>query len=104
MSIEALKHVINAENEAQQEKLAMQEKVQFAINETIKAGEESVAATLVRAEIEVTHLFQATGQKATEEARTLASQTANRQATQRARAERLLDTAANFIFERIVNS
>ena len=104
VSFEALKQVINAEDEAQQEKLAMEENVQFAINETIKAGEEAVAATLARAEVEVGHLFQATGQKATEEARILASKTANRQATQRARAERLLDTAANFVYERIVNS
>ena len=104
MSYDALRQVIAAENEAQQEKRAMQEKVQFAINETKKAGEESVAATLARAEVEVTHLFQATGQKATEEARNLASQTANRQATQRARAERLLENAAEFVFERIVNS
>ena len=104
MSYEALKLVITTENEAQQDKLAMQEKVQFAINETIKAGEEAVAATLARAEVEVSHLFQATGQKATEEAKILASKTANKQATQRARAERLLDTAANFVYERIVNS
>ena len=104
MSLEALRVVVNAENDAQQDKLAMQEKVQFAINETIKAGEEAIAATLARAEVEASHLFQATGQKATEEARTLASQTANRQATQRARAERLLETAAEFVFERIVNS
>ena len=104
MSYEALKLVITAENEAQQEKLAMQEKVKHAINETIKAGEEAVAATLARAEVEVTHLFHATGQKATEEARILASKTANRQATQRARAERLLGTAADFVYERIVNS
>ena len=104
MSLEALKQVIIIEKEAEQEKLAMQEKVQFAINETIKAGEESVKATLARAEIEASHLFQATGQKATDEARTLASKTANRQATQRARAERLLETAAEFVYERIVNS
>ena len=104
MSYDALKQVISTENEAQQDKQAMQEKVQFAINETIKAGEEAVAATLARAEVEVTHLFHATGQKATEEAKVLASKTANRQATQRARAERLLETAADFIYERIVNS
>ena len=104
MSVDAFKQVIITEQEAKQEKLAMQEKVQFAINETVKAGEESIKATLARAEVEVTHLFQATGQKATEEAKNLASRTANRQATQRARAERLLDTAAEFVFERIVNS
>lgn len=104
MSFEALKQVIAAENEAQQEKQAMQEKVQLAIDETTKAGEETISATLVRAEAEVAHLFQATGQKATDEARVLASRTATRQAMQRARAEKLLDTAAEFVFERIVNS
>ena len=103
MSFEALKLVINAENEAEQEKIAMQKKVQFAIDETKKSGDEVIAATLARAEIEATHLFQATGQKATDEARTLASQIANKQATQRARAERFLNSAADFIFERIVN-
>ena len=104
MSYEALKLVISTENEARQDKKAMQEKVQLAIDETIKAGEDAVAATLARAEVEATHLFQATGQKATEEAKALASKTANRQATQRARAERLLETAAEFVYERIVNS
>ena len=104
MSIEALKLVIDAENEALQDKIAMQEKVRFAIDETVKSGNEAIKATLARAEVEAGHLFQATGQKATDEARVLASQTANRQATQRARAERLLSTAADFIYERIVNS
>ena len=103
MSLEALKQVIKTEVEAEEKKQEMQKKVQFAIDETIKAGEETIAATLARAEVEVTHLFQATGQKATDEARILASQTANRQATQRARAERLLSRAADFIYERIVS-
>ena len=102
MSLEALKQVIKIEIEAEEKKQEMQKNVQFAIDETVKAGEETIAATLARAEVEVTHLFQATGQKATDEARLLASRTANRQATQRARAERLLDVAADFIYERIV--
>ena len=103
MSLEALKQVIKIEIEAEEKKQEMQKKVQFAIDETVKAGEETIKATLARAEVEVTHLFQATGQKATDEARLLASRTANRQATQRARAERLLDVAADFIYERIVS-
>lgn len=104
MSLDAIKKIVEVETEADQKKAEMEQNVKYAIDETVKAGEETIAATLARAEVEVTHLFQVTGQKATDEARVLASQTANRQATQRARAERLLDTAADFIFERIVNS
>ena len=102
MSVLAIKTIIEAEDEARQAKSEMQEKADFAVMETDKAGREAVAATLARAEDEVAHLLSITDRKATDEARVLASNTANRQAAQRARAERLLDSAAELIVERIV--
>ena len=104
MSLEALIKVLAAEDEARLAKQEMEDKAERKITETEKAGKKTVSATLERAEVEVTHLIRATDQKATDEAKILASKTANRQATQRARAERLLETAADFIYERIVNS
>ena len=103
LSIEALKQVITAEEDAYIEKLEIEKKAQLAIDETIKSGEESIAATLARAEVESIHFQRAADQKATDEARDKASRTANRQAMLRAKAERLLDTATNYIYERIVN-
>ena len=103
MSLEALKQVVDAEEDARQEKLKMQEKAQLAIDEVEAAGKKSVATTLERAESEATYFLRAADQKATDEARVLASKTANRQAMHRARAERFLEKASDFIFERIVN-
>jgi vacuolar-type H+-ATPase subunit H len=103
VSFESLEQVLAAEEEARHEKQKAETKAESAINETINSGKKTIAQTLSRAEIETAHLIRATDQKATDEARVLASKTANRQAMQRARAERLLDKAADFIYERIVN-
>ena len=103
MSLKVIKIIAAVEDEARQAKLKVQENAQLAIEGTENAGKEAIAATLSRAETEVSHLIRITDQKATDEARLLASKTANRQATQRARAERLLETAADHIVERIVN-
>jgi len=81
----------------------MQQKAQETIDEAHKAGKETVSSTLKRAESEIAHLIRASDQKATKEAEELASSTANRLATMRARAERRLDSAAQLILERIVS-
>ena len=103
MSSKALKIVVAAEEEARQAMRSVQENAKLALEGTEQAGKEAIAATLIRAETEVAHLLRVTDSKAMEEARDLASKTANRQAAQRARAERLLGTAADLIIERIVN-
>jgi len=91
-----------AEEEALQAQQHAQEKAQKVIEDAQKAGEETVALTLARAQSEIAHLVRTLDHKATEDARKLASTTANRQATLRARAERRLDEAVQLIVERIV--
>jgi hypothetical protein len=77
-------------------------KARESIDEAENAGKAKVASTIARAESEIAHLIRASDQKATEQAKELASKTANRQATLRARAERRLDDA-ELIIERIVS-
>ena len=104
MSLKAIKIIVAAEEAARLAELEAQRKTQQDLDEIESAGKEAIAATLKRAETEVVHLFRLTDQKATDEAIDLASKTANRQAAQRARAERLLETAAQLVFERIVKN
>lgn len=101
MLIEALKQICVAEDIAQiairQARQEAREKVEAAE----RAGKEKIASTLARAESEIAHMTRLSDQKATQEAMELASATANRLATLRARAERRLDSVAQTIVERI---
>ena len=99
-----MKSIIAAEEEALEIKLLAQKEAQAAIEEAEKTGKEKVAATLASAGEEITHLKRLADQKAAGQAVELASTTANRQATIRARAERRLDETAQMIVERIQNS
>jgi len=104
VSLEMLKTVCAAEENVLRAKLHAQDKARESIDEVHRVGRGDVASTLARAEAEIAHLMRATDQKATEEAKELASTTANKLATMRARAERRLDDAAQLIVERIVNN
>ena len=103
MSLEAIKSISAAEDEARQAVLQAQQKAQKSIEEAEKAGKESIASMAQRAELEIAQLKRAADQKAEEQAIELASTTANRQATLRARAEGRIDKAAQLIIERIVS-
>ena len=103
MSMEMVKLICAAEEEARQIVILAHQSAKELINEAERAGREKVASTLVRAESEIAHLKKVPDQKATQDALELASSTANRQATLRARAERRLDIAAQLIVERSVN-
>jgi len=103
MLVEALKMIRAEEEDALLAVSTAQQLAAEQIEEEHRAGEEAVAATLVRAQTEISHLIKALDQKATTEAKELASTTANRQAALRARAERRLDAASKLIFERIMN-
>ena len=103
MSLEGLKLVYEEEEKARLAREAAQQIAQDAVNETQMECDEIVASTLARADSEIAHLIRLSDKKATQQAAELASATANRQATLRARAERRLDTAASLIVERIVN-
>lgn len=103
MTAEALKRIIAAEYEANQIKLIVLNRSSESVA-TVKAEcEENVKKTLERAKSEIEQLRRATDRKAMDAAAELASSTANRLATMRARAEKRLDTVAQRIFERIVN-
>lgn len=104
MSLEAIKIITTAEEEARQSIILAQQNAQDMIEEVQRAGNNTIEITLARAQSEIAHLMRTLDQKATEAAKDLASTTANRQATLRARAERRLDDAAALIVERIVNS
>ena len=104
MSIEALKLICSAEEDARQAMLKARQSAQESVDEIERAGRETIASTLERAESEIAHLIRVSDQKATQEALELASTTANRLATLRARAERRLDSVALIIVERIVNA
>ena len=103
MSFEAVKLVLSAEETAHLAVLDANKNALASVEEAKKAGMEKVASTLARAESEIAHLVRLSDQKATQQAQELASSTANRLATLRVRAERRLQSAAQLIFERIVN-
>ena len=103
MSLEAIKSISAAEDEARQAKLHAHEKAQEMIELAKATGKESVASMIQRAETEIAQLKRTADQQAAQQAVELASKTANRQATLRARAEGRIEKAARLIVERIVN-
>ena len=104
MSLEAIKTICAYEEEARRIKHITLQNAQQSIESVRQAGEEGVARSIARAEVEIAHLMRASDHKATEQALELAEKTANRQATLRARAERRLDDAVKLITERIVKT
>ena len=103
MLADSIKHILAAEYEANQVKLIVLNKSKETIEQAEAEGKKSVETTLARAKSEIEILKKASDRKATEAAAELASSTANRAATMRARAEKRMDTVAQRIFERIVN-
>lgn len=103
MPADALKRILTAEYEANQVKLIVLGRSNDSVTATRQQCEESVAATLEKAKTEIEHLRHNTDKRALNAANELASSTANRLATMKARAEKRLDTVAQRIFERIVN-
>ena len=99
-----MKSIKTAEEEARLTIMLAERTARQTVEEAIKAGKDSVESTLVRAESEIAHLRRYADKKAAAQAVELASTTANRQATLRARAERRLDEAAKLIVERILNT
>ena len=100
---DSINYILVAENEANQVKLIILNKSKESIEAAKAEGEKSVVQTVARAEAEIEQLQKSSDRKAMESASELASSTANRLATMRARAEKRLDTVAQRIFERIVD-
>ena len=103
MLADSIKYILAAEYEANQVKLIVLNKSKETIEKAKIDGEKTVVSSLARAEAEIEQLKKASDRKAMESAAELASSTANRLATMRARAEKRLDTVAQRIFERIVS-
>ena len=104
MLADSLKYILAAEHEANQVKLIVLNKSKDTIEKATKDGENTVAMTVARAKKEIEQLKLASDRKTMESATELASSTANRLATMRARAEKRLDTVAQRIFDRIVDA
>ena len=103
MSLEAIKNIGAAEAQAQQSIIKAKELAIESIENAGKSGKDSIAKSIAHAEAEIAELTRSSDQKAAEQAMELASATANRTATLRARSESRLDKTAALIAERIVN-
>ena len=103
MSLDAIKSIGDAEEKARLAILTAQREAALAIEQVENEGKATVAATVSRAKNEIAHLKRASDAKVAENAKELVSNTANRRAALRARAESRLDKAAGMIVERIVN-
>ena len=101
---EALTDICKAEAAAWERIEAANARARESIAGAEAEGQDSIEKTLARAESEIAYLTRTAEKKVTESALELASKTANRQATIRARAERRLDSAAEYIYERIVKN
>ena len=102
MSQEEIDAICLAEDEALQKIQLAKKNASETIQTAQSEGKETIASTLSRAETEIAYFTHTIDQKAMDEAMELASTTANRQATLRARAERRLESVASLIVERIV--
>ena len=103
MLAENMKYILAAEYEANQVKLIVLNKSKESIEQAKTDGEKSVETSIARAKAEIEQLRKSSDRKTMEAATELASSTANKLATMRARADRRLDTVAQRIFERIVS-
>ena len=103
MLADSLKFVLASEFEATQIKEIIISKSQASIKSAREEGEESIIRTVERAKSEIAHLQKTADHKTMEAAAELASSTANRLATMRARAEKRMDIVAERIFERIIS-
>ena len=101
MSLGMIKQVCAIERDALEAKRLAERQASDMVAEAHIAGQDGVDATLARAASEIAHLIRASDHKAMEEAAKLASATANRLATLRARAERRLEGTATLILQYI---
>lgn len=104
MSLDAIKTVGQAEENARRIRQDAIAAAKRAIAEAEAAGEESIKAAEKRAEEELRELRRKSDEKATEDAGELARSTENKKAALRVKAEAKLDSAAMLVVERIVNS
>lgn len=103
MSLEALDTIALAEEKARQIRAAAGTEAKKALQEAEKDAAAAVEAANAKADDEIRELIRRGDEKAKEDASVLASNTRNREAAMRARAEKKLSQVADQIVERIVN-
>ena len=103
MSLEALDTIALAEEKARQIRAAAAAEAKRTIQEAEQVVTVMMAAADGKAEGEIKDLIRKADEKAKEDAGVLASNTRNRQAAMKARAEKKMDEVVGKIVERIVN-
>lgn len=103
MSLEAMDAIALAEEKARRIKTAAVQNAKNAVQNAQETGKIVVAAADAKAEEEIHDLVKKADEKAKEDAAILASNTRNRKAAMKARADRKMDEAVNRVMERIVN-
>jgi len=102
MALEAMESIAVAEEKARQIKQIAAQDAKKALREAEQAAQIVLAAADAKADSEVKVLKHKADEKATEEAQVLASNTRNRKAAMKARADRKMDEAVGLVVERIV--
>lgn len=102
MSLEAMDAIALAEEKARQIKLSAAQDAKKALQAARDAAQIALAAAEAKADAEVKELQRKADEKATEDAQVLASNTRNRRAAMKARADKKLDEAVSMVVERIV--
>lgn len=103
MSLEAITTVIEAENNAKSSKIQATADSKAAVLNAEIEGKAAVSTAIEKAQREILDERTKTDGKSMAAAATLASETENKKAAMRMRAESRLDKAAALIVERIVN-
>ncbi len=102
MSLEALDAIALAEEKARQIRAAAEQEAGKLLQQAQAAGDIAVTAARARAESEVKELMRRADEKAREDAQVLASNTRNRRAAMKARADKKTEDAVALVMERIV--
>lgn len=103
MSLEALDTIALAEEKARQIRAAAGTEAKKALREAQDTAVVMIAAAEGKAEDEIREMTRKADEKAKEDAAALASNTRNRQAAMKARADQKMEMVAMKIVERIVN-
>lgn len=103
MSLKALETISLAEEKARQIRAAAAAQGKKSVEEAEAAVELMIAAAEAKADSEIRELVHRADEKAKEDANVLAANTRNRQAAMLAHADRIMDSVADKIVERIVN-
>lgn len=104
MSLEAIKIISAAEDAAKRRKAEASAEIKQALSDAEAAGQATIAAAKTKAAAELRNQREQAEAKAARETADTASNTQNRMASLRIKAEGRLDRAAALIVERIVTA